>query len=61
MSSSKIDLVLFGARGDLSRRKLFPALFQLDKADLLTPIRVLQLLLVKSCNPQNLFSRSERL
>ena len=37
MSSSKIDLVLFGARGDLSRRKLFPALFQLDKADLLTP------------------------
>jgi glucose-6-phosphate 1-dehydrogenase len=37
MSSNKIDLVLFGARGDLSRRKLFPALFQLDKADLLTP------------------------
>jgi len=36
MSSSKIDLVLFGARGDLSRRKLFPALFQLDKADLLS-------------------------
>jgi len=35
MSSSKIDLVIFGARGDLSRRKLFPALFQLDKADLL--------------------------
>jgi glucose-6-phosphate 1-dehydrogenase len=35
MSSSKIDLVLFGARGDLSRRKLFPALYQLDKADLL--------------------------
>ena len=36
MSSNKIDLVLFGARGDLSRRKLFPALFQLDKAELLT-------------------------
>jgi len=35
MSSSKIDLVIFGARGDLSRRKLFPALFQLDKAELL--------------------------
>ncbi len=36
MSSNKIDLVLFGALGDLSRRKLFPALFQLDKADLLS-------------------------
>ena len=36
MSSSNIDLVLFGARGDLSRRKLFPALYQLDKADLLS-------------------------
>ena len=36
MSGSKIDLVLFGARGDLSRRKLFPALYQLDKADLLS-------------------------
>ena len=36
ISSSKIDLVLFGARGDLSRRKLFPALYQLDKADLLS-------------------------
>ena len=36
MMSSKIDLVLFGARGDLSRRKLFPALYQLDKADLLS-------------------------
>ncbi|MCS5588265.1 MAG: glucose-6-phosphate dehydrogenase [Porticoccaceae bacterium] len=33
--SSKIDLVIFGARGDLSRRKLFPALYQLDKAELL--------------------------
>jgi glucose-6-phosphate 1-dehydrogenase len=36
MSSSKTDIVLFGARGDLSRRKLFPALYQLDKADLLS-------------------------
>ena len=33
--SSKIDLVIFGACGDLSRRKLFPALYQLDKAELL--------------------------
>lgn len=29
------DLVIFGAKGDLSRRKLFPALFHLDKAGLL--------------------------
>jgi glucose-6-phosphate 1-dehydrogenase len=34
--SNNIDLVIFGARGDLARRKLFPALFQLDKAGLLT-------------------------
>ena len=33
--SSNIDLVIFGARGDLSKRKLFPALYQLDKAGLL--------------------------
>lgn len=33
--SSKIDLVIFGARGDLARRKLFPALYQLDRAELL--------------------------
>lgn len=33
--SSKIDLVVFGARGDLARRKLFPALYQLDRAGLL--------------------------
>jgi len=32
---SKIDLVVFGARGDLARRKLFPALYQLDRAGLL--------------------------
>ena len=34
--SNNIDLVIFGARGDLARRKLFPALYQLDKAGLLT-------------------------
>ena len=33
--SSNIDLVIFGARGDLARRKLLPALYQLDKAGLL--------------------------
>ena len=33
--SSNIDLVIFGARGDLSKRKLFPALFELDRAGLL--------------------------
>ncbi|QJD71048.1 glucose-6-phosphate dehydrogenase [Marinobacterium sp. LSUCC0821] len=31
------DFVLFGAKGDLAMRKLFPALFQLDKANLLNP------------------------
>jgi len=31
------DLVLLGAQGDLSRRKLIPALYQLDKAELLAP------------------------
>ena len=29
------DLVLFGVLGDLSRRKLLPALYQLEKAELL--------------------------
>ncbi|MDG1163931.1 MAG: glucose-6-phosphate dehydrogenase [Porticoccaceae bacterium] len=33
--SNNIDLVIFGARGDLSKRKLFPALYQLDKVGLL--------------------------
>ncbi len=32
--SSNIDLVIFAARGDLSRRKLLPALFRLHKAGL---------------------------
>ena len=27
-----VDLIIFGASGDLSARKLFPALFQLDRA-----------------------------
>jgi glucose-6-phosphate 1-dehydrogenase len=31
------DLVLFGAQGDLSRRKLIPSLYQLDKAGLVAP------------------------
>ena len=32
---SKIDLIIFGATGDLSARKLFPALFHLDVSGLL--------------------------
>lgn len=32
---SAVDLIIFGATGDLSARKLFPALFQLDAAGLL--------------------------
>ena len=36
MMSNNIDLVIFGARGDLSKRKLFPALYQLDKSGLLS-------------------------
>jgi glucose-6-phosphate 1-dehydrogenase len=36
MMSNNIDLVVFGARGDLSKRKLFPALYQLDKSGLLS-------------------------
>ena len=31
------DFVLFGAKGDLAMRKLFPSLFQLHKANLLNP------------------------
>ena len=31
------DFVLFGAKGDLAMRKLFPALYQLDVAALLNP------------------------
>ncbi len=34
-SSSAVEVVLFGALGDLSRRKLLPALYQLDLAGLL--------------------------
>ena len=33
--NSNIDLVIFGARGDLAERKLLPALYQLDRAGLL--------------------------
>mgnify|MGYP001324005510 CR=1 FL=1 len=32
---SAVDLIIFGATGDLSARKLFPALLQLDAAGLL--------------------------
>ena len=32
---SGVDLIIFRATGDLSARKLFPALFQLDAAVLL--------------------------
>lgn len=31
------DLILFGTKGDLARRKLLPALYQLEKAGLLAP------------------------
>ncbi len=31
------DLIIFGARGDLAGRKLFPALYQLDYCELLSP------------------------
>lgn len=32
-----MDLLIFGARGDLSARKLFPALYHLDNCELLPP------------------------
>jgi len=32
---SSVDLIIFGASGDLSARKLFPALFQLERLNLL--------------------------
>ena len=31
------DLVIFGAKGDLARRKLLPSLYQLEKAGQLNP------------------------
>ena len=31
------DFVLFGTLGDLSRRKLLPSLYQLEKANLMHP------------------------
>ena len=34
---TSVDLIIFGATGDLSARKLFPALYQLDSAELLQP------------------------
>lgn len=33
--NSACDLILFGTKGDLARRKLLPAMYQLEKADLL--------------------------
>lgn len=35
--AEQADLILFGARGDLAGRKLFPALYQLDYCELLAP------------------------
>ena len=32
---TRSDLMLFGALGDLAKRKLFPALYQLDRSGLL--------------------------
>lgn len=44
MKDNHIDLVLFGAAGDLSRRKLLPALMHLDYSELLSPdLRILAL------------------
>lgn len=36
-SNKACDLILFGTKGDLARRKLLPALYQLEKAALLHP------------------------
>lgn len=36
-SSKPCDFVLYGTKGDLARRKLLPALYQLEKAGLLHP------------------------
>ncbi|WP_166255560.1 glucose-6-phosphate dehydrogenase [Marinobacter salicampi] len=36
-SSTRCDLIMFGALGDLAQRKLFPALYQLERAGLLEP------------------------
>lgn len=36
-SSEPCDFVLFGCMGDLSRRKLLPSLYQLEKAELIHP------------------------
>ncbi|HAZ87541.1 MAG TPA: glucose-6-phosphate dehydrogenase, partial [Marinobacter adhaerens] len=33
--NTRCDLMLFGALGDLAQRKLFPALYQLERANLL--------------------------
>ena len=33
--TNRCDIMLFGALGDLAQRKLFPAFYQLERADLL--------------------------
>ena len=44
MKEDNIDLVLFGAASDLSRRKLLPALMHLEHSELLSPdLRILTL------------------
>ncbi|MBB3105497.1 hypothetical protein, partial [Azomonas macrocytogenes] len=37
MIAEQCTLALFGALGDLALRKLFPSLYQLDRANLLHP------------------------
>lgn len=36
-TSQACDLVIFGAKGDLARRKLLPSLYQLEKAGYIHP------------------------
>ncbi len=37
MTMKQCDFVIFGTLGDLSRRKLLPSLYQLEKAELIAP------------------------
>lgn len=41
--SKKYNLAIFGATGDLSRRKLFPALYQLEKKKLINNMRIIHI------------------
>src|SRR5690606_16156418 len=36
-TNTRCDLMMFGALGDLAQRKLFPALYQLERSGLLAP------------------------